>query len=241
MKVLPEHFRNDPKSFVRRFTVLLLSVLLTLAARQSRAEMWCGDGPGTALSHPCADGDDDNPAVEDAIAKYRDRWMRLKGVWSVEQGDDQYHNRVADIEVHVESTTVAAVRKQIPSSVDRIPIVIVPGEIPTGLDSFVGLPVSNRLPQSDRRSSDATEGASLVSQDEDRKKDEDLYVSVVQKYGYHWMDLPGVTRIEPAKCDRNGCDFKTVEVSVQRQLLPEARKEIPASINGERIVLTPED
>jgi hypothetical protein len=246
MKFPPEYIRTDPKSLVRRLTAILLSVLLTSAARQSRAETWCGDGPGTGLSHPCADADDDNPAVDDAIAKYRDQWMRLKGVWNVDQSDDPYNTRVVNIEVHVESTAAAAVRKQIPSLVDGIPIVIVPGEIPGGLDVFeVGAP-SNGRQQSDRRSSDPAQGPSLVPQDEDpqdedREKDEELYNSVVQKYGYHWMDLPGVTGIVPAKCDRNGCDFKTVGVTVQRQLLPDARKEIPASINGERILLIPDD
>jgi len=235
------------KSFAPRFAVFLLPVILVLAARQSHAEAWCGDGPGTALTHSCTDADDDgSTAVDDAIAKYQDRWMRLKGVWSVDEDDNGYHNRVPNIEVHVGSASVASVRKQIPSSVDGIPVVIVPGEKPEDAEDgsaslfIFGGPIdpaegARRLAENLRR----------ARQEEDRErareKDEPLYTLVVQKYGYHWMDLPGVLGMVP-KCDGdNGCDFKTVNVMVQRELLPEARREIPSSVNGVRIVLTPED
>ena len=63
---------------------------------------------------------------------------------------------------------------------------------------------------------------------------------IVQEYGDDWDDVPGVLGIG-AKCNDDGCDFRTVEVSVQRELLPAARNSIPRSVNGVRIVLTPED
>ena len=44
------------------------------------------------------------------------------------------------------------------------------------------------------------------------------------------------------KCDGDkGCDFSTAEVSVQRELLPEAQREIPSSVYGVKIVLVPGD
>jgi hypothetical protein len=223
----------DMKSFAPRFAVFLLPVILVLAGRQSRADMWCGDGPGTALSHPCTDADDYSPAVEHAVKKYQDRWMRLEGVWSVDEGDT-YHNRVPNIEVHVEPASVASVRKKIPSSMDGIPVEIVPGEMPTGGAAFIfGGPI------------DPAERARRVRQLEDREKArekyEPAYNLVFQMYGDRWDDLPGVIGMGPGKCDDHGCDFKTIEVTVQRELLPEARREIPSSVNGVRIVLVPED
>ena len=235
----------DMKSFAPRFAVFLLPVILVLAAPQSRAEMWCGNGPGTALSHPCTDADDDDStAVDDAIAKYQDRWMRLKGVWSVDEDDNGYHDRVPNIEVHVESAFVATVRKQIPLSVDGIPVVIVPGEKPEEKEDTSGFVVgrfSNHSAENAGRANEAVEDARRARREEDRKKAEDLYVSVVQKYGYHWMDLPGVLGMVPKSDGDNGADFRTVNVMVQRELLPEVRKEIPSSVNGVRIVLVPED
>lgn len=213
--------------------------MLLLVARQSLAEMWCGDGPGTALSHPCTD-DDDSPAVSDAIAKYQDQWIQLDGVWSIREGDI-YENRVADIEVHVEPASMDSVRKQIPPFVDGIPVVLVPGKTPDATGGFSSFSV--------RLSSDPAENArraeqERAQQEKDRARAEDLYNSctaVMQKYRDVWDSLPGVTGMG-AKCDGNhGCDFTTIQVTVQRELLPEARREIPDSVDGVRIVLTPLD
>ena len=225
------------KPFALGLAFFLLPVVLVMGARQSRAEEWCGDGPGTALSHPCTDVDDYSPAVDDAVAKYQDRWMRLQGVYSVDLGDT-YHNRVPTILVHVDSASVAEVRKEIPSSVDGIPVEIVPGKMPMGLPSVAYLPIGPA--ENARRSSHPKRDASCVRREEDHKKAEDSYTLVVQKYGERWMNLPGVIGIG-AKCDSNGCDFKTAEVTVQRELLPEAQREIPSSVYGVKIVLVPED
>ena len=237
-------FLPGRRTFAPLLAVILLALILVSFTRPSRAEPWCGDGPGTALSHPCTD-DDDNQALDDAIAKYRDEWMRLKGVWSVEEGDDENHNRVANIEVRVESASVISVRKQIPSAVDGIPVVILPGEIPSGVSigSFTrrGSDDGEAVRSPSEVAKEAAEEARRVRLEEDRKKAEDLYSSVVLKYGYHWMDLPGVTGMTPANCNRDGCDFTTVGVTVQRELLPETRREIPSSVDGERIELIPED
>ena len=210
-----------------RLLIFLLPIILI--ARLSRAEMWCGDGPGTALSHRCTDADD-SPAVDKAVAKYQDRWMRLKGVWSVEAGDD-YHNRVPYIEVHVVPASLAAAKKQIPSFVGGIPVVLVPGEMPDSDVAFIA-----GHPSSDRAERDR-----LVRQQQERAKYEPAYIQVVQDYGERWDDLPGVMGIGP-KCDgHKGCDFSTAEVSVQRELLPEAQREIPSSVYGVKIVLVPEN
>jgi hypothetical protein len=238
-------FLPEQKTFAPLLAVFLLSLILVAFTRPSCAEPWCGNGPGTALSHPCTDDDDDNPAIDDAIAKYQDQWMRLKGVWSVEEGDDGYNNRIANIEVHVESASVVSVRKQIPSAVDGIPVVIVPGEIPFagGAVGVFGGPIdpAEAARHSSEVAKEAAKEARRARLEEDRKKAEDLYSFVVQKYGYHWMDLPGVTGMTPAHCNRDGCDFTTVGVTVQRELLPETRREIPSSVDGERIELIPED
>ncbi len=214
----------------RLAVVVLLPFVLVLIVRQSRAEMWCGDGPGTELSHPCTDADE-NPAVDAALAKYQDRWIDIEGVYSVEAGDD-YHDGVPDIEVHVETASVDSAKKLIPTSVDGIPVVIVPGKMP--VFGAVG-----------SWSSDRAENARLARQMEEREKArakyEPAYAQVVQDYGDSWMDLPGVMGIGP-KCDNEDtCDFSTAVVGVQRELLPEAEREIPISVYGIKIVLSPED
>jgi hypothetical protein len=193
--------------------------------------MWCGDGPGTELSHPCSDADE-NRAVNAAVAKYQDRWIQIEGVYRVEAGDD-YHNRVPDIEVHVETASVATAKKQLPSSVAGIPVVTVPGKTP---EAGVGIGIL---------SNDRAENARLARMAKEREKArakyEPAYTQVVQDYGERWNDLPGVIGIGP-KCDNDDeCDFSTAIVGVQRELLPQAEREIPSSMYGIKIVLTPED
>jgi hypothetical protein len=210
---------------------LLLTFILVLIAGQSRAETWCGDGPGTELSHPCTDADE-NPAVNAAVAKYRDRWIQIEGVYDVDAGDD-YHNGVPDIEVHVETASVDSAKKLIPTSLGGIPVVIVPGKMPDGLEAFGSW------------SNDRAENARRARQEEEREKArakyEPAYTQVVQDYGESWMDLPGVIGIG-AKCDNeDACDFSTAVVGVQRELLPEAERAIPSSVYGIKIVLSPED
>lgn len=217
------------KSLASRLAILLFPIILLLAAQQSRADMWCGDGPGTKLSHPCMD-DDDNPAVSAAIEKYRDQWMELDGVYEVDDSDT-YHNRVPGIAVHVDSASVDSVRKQIPASVDGIPIVIVPGKMPEA-GGAVGFFSDNATHP------DPEEGARRVRKQEDKEKVQELYSSIVQQYGEGWEGLPGVLGVG-AKCDDNGCT--AIEISVQRELLSQARDEIPRSVNGVRIVLAPDD
>ncbi len=194
--------------------------------------MWCGDGPGTELSHPCTDADE-NPAVNAAVAKYQERWTQLEGVYSVDAGDD-YHNRVPNIEVHVETASVASAKKQIPSSVDGIPVAIVPGEMPHGLPASDYLSFSNDPAEKARRTRER-------ERQKAREKYEPAYTQVVQDYGKGWTDLPGVIGIGPKCDDGDACDFSTAEVSVQRELLPEAQREIPSSVYGIKIELVPDD
>ena len=218
-------------SFVRRVAVIFLPAALMLCAPQSRAEVWCGDGPGTELSHPCTDADE-SPAVNAAVAKYEERWMKLDGVYSVEAGED-YHDRIPNIEVHVETDSVASAKEKIPSSVDGIPVVIVPGKMPEAIGEI------------EFWSNDRAENARLARQIEEREKArakyEPAYTQVVEYDGESWMDLPGVIGIG-AKCDNDGaCDFSIAVVRVQRELLPEDEREIPSSVYGVKIVLSPED
>jgi len=156
--------------------------------------------------------------------------MKLDGVWKVDEGDT-YHNRVPNIEVYVEPASVTSVKKQIPASVNAIPVEIVPGEMPEALPAIGYLssdPVENA-----RRARQAQERARA------RERDEPSYTQVVQTYGESWEKVPGVLGMGP-KCDSDGCDFSTIEVTVQRELLPGARSEIPGSVNGVRIELVPD-
>ena len=141
---------------------------------------------GTELSHPCTDADE-NPAVNAAVAKYQERWTQLEGVYSVDAGDD-YHNRVPNIEVHVEPASVASAKKQIPSSVDGVPVAIVPGEMPHGLPASDYLSFSNDPAEKARRTRER-------ERQKAREKFEPAYTQVVQDYGKGWTDLPGVIGI----------------------------------------------
>ncbi len=219
------------KSLAPRLAILLFAIVLVSVAQRSRAEMWCGNGPGTALSHPCTD-DDDNPAVSAAIEKYRDQWMKLDGVYDVDD-NDTYHNRVPSIVVHVDSASLDSVRKQIPASVNGIPVVIVHGKMATARPAVgtawgVG-------------ATDPEEVARRARKQEEQAQAEKSYNMVLHQYGERWEDLPGVIGMN-AKCgDDGGCDFRTIEVTVQRELLSQARGEIPSSVNGEWILVIPED
>lgn len=218
--------------------VILFPTILIFAAGQSRAEMWCGNGPGTVLSHPCTD-DDVDPAVSAAIDKYQDHWTNLDGVSKVDDSD-KYHNRVPSIEVDVDPGSVDSVRKQIPASVDGIPVAIVP-------DKMTQDNTSGKMCQDDNTGPyghyaygpppDPAEAARLAQQQADRAKAQQAYTSIVQQSGERWQNLPGVLGVTH-KCDDGRSDFKTIEISVQRELLPEARDEIPSSVDGVRIVLT---
>lgn len=203
-------------------------MILVLAARQARAELWCGDGPGTALSHPCTD-DDDNPAVSAAIDKYRDQWMELDGVSDVDESDT-YHNRVPSIAVYVDSAAADSVKKELPASVDGIQIVIVPVEQSesdnTGHYAY------------GYGSTDPAEVARRARQQADQDKAQESYNSILRQYGERWDDLPGVLGIG-AKWGDDGS--MAIEITVQRELLSQARDEIPASVDGVPIVLTPDD
>ena len=157
--------------------------------------------------------------------------MSIEGVYSVDPGDD-YHNRVPDIEVHVDSASVPSAKKKIPPSVDGIPVVVVPGKMPEG-----GVSAGHW-------SNDPAEAARLNHTQEEREqaraKYEPAFTQMMQDYGNRWNDLPGVIGMG-AKCDGdNGCDYTTAEVTVQSELLPEVQREIPSSQYGVKILLVPE-
>ncbi len=228
------------KSLAPRLSILFFAMILLVAARPARAEMWCGDGPGTKLSHPCTD-DDDDPAVSAAIDKYQEQWMNLPGVSLVDH-NDTYHNRAQSIVVDVDAAFVESVKKQIPASVDGIPVVIVPVKKSDSenTEHFVDTGHFAYGPPAQRPPNDPAELARRAVQQADQEEAGKSYALVLQQYGDRWDKMPGVLGFTP-KCDPNGCDFKTIEISVQRELLSQARDEIPGSVNGVRIVLTPDD
>jgi hypothetical protein len=230
------------KSDAPRVAILFFAMILVSLARQARAEMWCGDGPGTKLSHPCTD-DDDDPAVSAAIDKYQEQWMNLPGVSLVDH-NDTYHNRAQSIVVDVDGAFVDSVKKQIPASVDGIPVMIVPfkktdkddeaGHYAYGPPGYGPHAYGSNA---DVPPTDPAELARRAAQQAEQEKAQESYNSIIRQYAERWYDLPGVVGVN-AKCDD---DCTAIEISVQRELLSQARDEIPSSVNGVPIVLTPDD
>jgi len=231
------------KSFAPHLAILLFLMILAFASRQSRAEMWCGDGPGTALSHPCTD-DDDDPAVSAAIDKYQEQWMDLPGVSLVDH-NDTYHNRAQSIVVDVDAAFVDSVKKQLPASVDGIPVVIVPFKKTGSHDELghyaygpPGYGPQVYGPSANVPLIDPAELARRARKRAEQEKAQESYNSIIRQYAERWYDLPGVVGVG-SKCDDDGCT--AIEISVQRELLSQARGEIPTSVNGVPILLTPDD
>src|SRR5215471_14158164 len=114
--------------WLSKIAVFLVLVAL-IASQPSLAEMWCGNGPRTELSHPCAEADQ-NYDVAAAIEKVRDGWVQLKGIYFIDD-DNPYHNRPVNIVVHVDSdASPSSIRGQLPAEVDGIPVVVVSGQPP---------------------------------------------------------------------------------------------------------------
>lgn len=214
---------------MRRGLLLQGVVVLCLCAVHAHATMWCGNGPDSALDHPCeaSDGLKEPDAASEAIVKHEERWTDLKGVWHADFAPSATGGG-AEIQVYVDPPWAACARSQIPLSVDSFPVVIVPIKIPKvilgGSAPLVRRGISPAY--------DVSNGAS------DRAKD---YSRIVQKYDHRWMSLAGVIGIAPKGCDCGSCDFTGVEISVQRHFMSSLLKQIPPSADGVPVTLLPSD
>jgi len=205
--------------------------VVVLMGDPGRAELWCGSGPGTPLDHPCSDQDtEEDPVVAASVASHASVWMMQPGVWQISAGTIQTGNPL-EIRVYVEPSQVAAAKQQIPSEVDDIPVRLVLKKIPTraGLTSF------SKVSQSDPPSYDPTAAERQAS----ARLAEAVYADTMREYGEQWNDLPGVVGLGPKKCDERGCDFSTIQITVQAELLNDVRERITNSVNGIPIVFVP--
>jgi len=211
---------------VKRSALLSGAILLCVSAGQARATIWCGHGPGTVLNHPCGASDRPrDPAVRRALAKYDTQWSNLTGVWKVSPATSAARGG-AEIQVSADPRWAACVRKQIPESVDDIPVLVVPREVPNVIISNGYFGYLHRPPS--RKSN-----SNLDS--------EKTYSELVRQYGPRWLALPGVIGIAPEKCDCHSCGFNGIEVSVQRQFMSALLKQIPSSVKSVPVTLLPSD
>ena len=206
---------------------------IVLGADALRAEMWCGQGPLTPLDHRCESAP--KAVVSAAVRKVRNEWSDLtKAVWKVESVTPK--NGGEEILVYIDPTLgfAESTRSQMPASIEGIPVVILPDRMPSG-----GVNIGAHY-RSYRSAGNEADDAGNRSNRE-REASEKAYWLAVHRYRERWLALPGVLGIGPAKCADDGCDFGSVGITVQRQLLGVARHEIPFSVDGVPIVLIPQD
>lgn len=213
--------------------LLLLMAMMVLWTGGSRAEMWCGRNRSAPLDHPC--GAVPKTALSAAVLKYRSEWMKLGGIGKVELVPS--HNGSDEILIHVDPHFADPPRSQIPAAVDGVPVVILPG-FPTGPEAapLWGEGSSPGAPETAEE-----DEARRQSKLKEREAAEKAYSLTVHKYWKRWLAMPGVIGIGPSECDRDGCDFGSVGIAVQRQFLDVTRSKIPRSLNGVATVLIPQD
>jgi hypothetical protein len=217
---------------MRNALALVATLLLGAMSVGARAELWCGNGPGTPLDHPCSSEDtEEDPAVSAAVASHTNDWMMVHGVWQVSAGTIQTGNPL-EIRVYVEPPQIAAAKQQIPSEVDDIPVRLVAKKMPVG----AGLTSFSKVSQSDPAPYDPTAAERQAS----AKLDEAVYAETMHEYGEQWNDLPGVVGLGPKKCDEHGCDFSAIRIIVQTQFMSDVKGRITDSVNGIPIVFVPD-
>jgi len=210
---------------------LVLVALVVSLAGQARAELWCGNGRGTPLDHPCTDQDTEpDPAVAATAARYSDQWMAIHGVWEVNPGTNQTGTPM-EIRVYVEPQQLLAAKDQIPSEVEGIPVTFVPKATPrgTGLGSVV---------QINRTSANTYDPEAAERQEKERAL-RASFSDAMQTYGQQWNDLPGVIGVGPGKCKGSECDYTTIKVVVQAQFLDDVKERIPAKVSDIPVVFIP--
>jgi hypothetical protein len=206
----------------------VIAIVLTAGA-QARGELWCGNGRGTPLDHPCTDQDTaQDPAVAAIVDKYSGQWMAVHGVWQVSAGTNQTGTPM-EIRVYVEPQQLADARNQIPSEVEGVPVAFVAKATPkgTGLGGFL------QVKKADTYDPEAAER---------QEKDQMLraaFSNAMQAYGRTWNDLPGVIGVGPGKCKGAECDFSSIKIVVQAQFLDDVKTQIPDAVDGIPVVFIP--
>lgn len=210
----------------RALIIAAISIVLSLGS-QVRAELWCGNGRGTPLDHPCTDQDTEpDPAVAALAAKYSEQWMAVQGVWEVNPGTNQTGTPM-EIRVYVEPLQLAAARDRIPSEVENVPVTFVPKAAPKGSGS--------RSFQQVRTINDRD----TAEHQEKERELKTAFSDTMANYGREWNDLPGVIDVGPGKCKGPECDFTTIKIRVQAQFLDDVKEQIPNMVNGIPVVFIP--
>ena len=205
---------------------IIIAFVLALVA-QVHAELWCGNGRGTPLDHPCTDHDTEpDPAVAAIAARYSEQWMAVHGVWEVNPGTNQTGTPM-EIRVYVEPLQMPAARDRIPSEVEDIPVTFVPKTAPKGSGNQSFLQVNS-----------ANDSESPEHQEKERLL-RTAFSDTMANYGREWNDLPGVIDVGPGKCKGARCDFTSIKIVVQAQFLDDVKEQIPGSVNGIPVVFIP--
>jgi len=217
---------------VRNALALVAALFIVVAMKvESGAELWCGDGPGTPLDHPCSERDtEEDPTVAAAVASHTNEWMTVQGVWQVSAGTAQTGTQL-EIRVYVEPSRISTARQQIPSEVDDISVRLVAKKIPTSgrLTSF----------PKDSQSDPAPYDPGAAERQANARLAEAVYAETIREYGEQWSDLPGVVSLGPKKCDERRCDFSAIRITVQSQLMNDVKERVTDSVNGIPIVFVP--
>ena len=204
---------------------LAAAFLFLALAGSADAEMWCGYGPGSALDHPCQD---DNASIDAVLAEYKSEWSAIPGVNGIGSGINQC-GYFQEIDVFVKAPSdLPSVRAQIPESVGGVRVTV---SAPIGAGAkletkFYGLlgsgsskSVANVPEQAAERSVPAADPTPNSSE------------RVLKEHADQWMKIPGVVG--------GGTYSGAVEIGVQEAFVKSVRKEIPSSVDGVAIVLTP--
>jgi len=196
-----------------------------------RAELWCGNGRGTPLDHPCTDQDtEEDPAVAAIAAKYSDQWMAIHGVWLVSAGTNQTGTPM-EIRVYVEPMQISQAKDQIPSEVEGIPVAFIPKAAPKGSGSRSFLEIG--------KSGAGTNDPETAEHQENERVLRAAFSDTLQTYAQEWNDLPGVIDVGPGKCKGTECDYTTIKVVVQAQFLDDVKERIPAKVSDIPVVFIP--
>lgn len=182
--------------------------------------MWCGNGPQSALDHPCQD---DNASIDAVLSQYKTEWSAIHGVTGIGSGINLC-GYFEEITVFVSADSdLPSVRAQIPESIGGVPVaVIVPH---TSARSLIGFG-TNKVPISE---------ANVPRQNAQPPVPADtpppIPESILREHSDEWMKVPGVVG--------GGTASGAVELTVQPSFMKSARMWIPSNVDGVAIQLTP--
>lgn len=187
-----------------RFVIVL--ALIWGTAEPAAGELWCGDGPGAPLDHPCAADNARFDRVFAAHGRELAEWRRIPGVTSMGYGMSQ-RGFFPEIQVWVEdAATVALVRPKIPTSIEGIAVAVI---LP--LRGETGGPTSANCP------ADTSGGR---------------YLRALKKVMDDTIHMPGALEAGPARCENGCCYYDRIGVRTQVPFLNAVRAKIPREVDG---------